>query len=297
MSTAEAWTVGKLLTWTTEYLKKSGSQSPRLDAEVLLSHARHCQRIELYTSFAEEPSEETKIAFREMVRRRAEGTPVAYLVGYKEFYSASFEVNPDVLIPRPETEHLIVEALDRAKQLRDARGDAHAELHIADVGTGSGVIAVTMAKHLKHCQVTAIDISPAALEVARRNAAKFAVDERQIRFVEGDLLSAVDSSPRFDMILSNPPYVSEGEYQQLDKSVREYEPRTALVAGPQGSETIARLLSAAPAHLASDGWLLFEFSPMLANRLPSLVGPGWQAPFVTKDYAGLARIVALRQTL
>ena len=297
MSTAEAWTVGKLLTWTTEYLKKSGSQSPRLDAEVLLAHARHCQRIELYTSFAEEPSEETKTAFREMVRRRAEGSPVAYLVGYKEFYSASFEVNPDVLIPRPETEHLIVEALDRAKQLRDARGDAQAELHIADVGTGSGIIAVTLAKHLKHCQITAIDISPTALEVARRNAAKFEISDQQLRFVEGDLFSAVDSEQRFDMILSNPPYVSEGEYQQLDKSVREYEPRTALVAGPQGSETIARLISAAPAHLASDGWLLFEFSPMMANHLPGLVGPGWQTPIVTKDYAGLARIVALRQTL
>ncbi len=296
MSTAETWTVGKLLTWTTEYLKNSGSHSPRLDAEVLLAHARGCQRIELYTSFADEPTEETKTAFREMVRRRAEGTPVAYLVGYKEFYSASFEVNPDVLIPRPETEHLIVEALDRAKQLREERGDAQAELHIADVGTGSGIIAVTMAKHLKRCTVTAIDISPSALEVARRNAAKFEVDEQQIHFVEGDLLAAVDSEQRFDMILSNPPYVSEAEFEQLDRSVREYEPCGALVAGPQGSETIARLIKAAPDHLASDGWLLFEFSPMLAGGLETLVGPDWQAPIVTKDYAGHPRIVALRRS-
>ena len=122
MNATDTWTIGRLLTWTTEFLKKNGSSSPRLDCEVLLAHARQCQRIELYTAFAEDPGEEVRAAFREMVRRRAEGTPVAYLVGYKEFYSERFEVNPDVLIPRPETEHLIVEALDRARQIQDGRG-------------------------------------------------------------------------------------------------------------------------------------------------------------------------------
>ncbi len=296
MSTAETWTVGKLLTWTTDFLKKNGAQSPRLDAEVLLAHARNCQRIELYTSFAEEPTEEAKTAFREMVRRRAEGTPVAYLVGYKEFYSASFEVNPDVLIPRPETEHLIVEALDRAKQIRDARCDPQAELQIADIGTGSGIIALTLAKHLKRCTLTAIDLSTAALDVARRNADKLAVDPQRIRFVAGDLFDACEPAQRFDMIVSNPPYVSEAEYEQLDKTVREYEPKGALVAGSLGSETIARLIATAPAHLADDGWLLFEFSPMLADKLETLLAPGWQSPIITKDYAGHARIVALKRT-
>lgn len=304
MSTAETWTVGKLLTWTTDYLKKNGSHSPRLDAEVLLAHARNCQRIELYTSFGEEPTDEAKTAFREMVRRRAEGTPVAYLVGYKEFYAASFEVNPDVLIPRPETEHLIVEALDRAKQLREERqasGDQaatpvqSAPLQVADVGTGSGIIAVTVAKHLPQCHVTAIDVARAALEVARRNAEKLEVDPQQIEFLEGDLLSTCPSERRFDLILSNPPYVSEAEYEQLDKTVRDYEPKGALVAGSQGSEIIARLIAAAPDHLAPDGWLLFEFSPMLAEHLPKLVGPQWQPPIVTKDLSGHLRIVALRQ--
>lgn len=295
MSTAEAWTVGKLLTWTTDYLKKNGSQSPRLDAEVLLAHARDCQRIELYTAFAEEPSDETKAAFREMVRRRSEGTPVAYLVGYKEFYSATFEVNPDVLIPRPETEHLIVEALDRAKQLRESRGDASAELRIADVGTGSGIIAISMGKHLKHCHVTAIDISPAALEIARRNAAKHELDETRITLVEGNLLDACPQGEPFDLILSNPPYVSQTEFEQLDKTVREYEPLTALVAGPLGSETIVQLMKQASAHLADDGWLIIEFSPMLAQQLGTWVPAGWQTPLVTKDYAGHARILSLQK--
>jgi release factor glutamine methyltransferase len=295
MSTAESWTVGKLLTWTTDYLKKHGSFSPRLDAEVLLAHARNCQRIDLYTSFTEEPNEETKTAFREMVRRRAEGTPVAYLVGHKEFYSASFEVNPDVLIPRPETEHLIVEALDRAKHLRASRGEPHAELRIADVGTGSGVIAITLAKHLPHCTLTAIDISPAALDVARRNAAKFELAEPMIEFLAGDLLTACEGRAPFDMILSNPPYVSQAEYEQLDKTVRDYEPLGALVAGPLGSETITRLLAAAPQHLAPDGWLIFEFSPMLADQLSSWLDGSWQTPCVTKDFAGHPRIVAVQR--
>ena len=296
MSTAEAWTVGKLLTWTTDYLKKNGSQSPRLDAEVLLAHARGCQRIELYTAFAEEPSDETKTAFREMVRRRSEGTPVAYLVGYKEFYSATFEVNPDVLIPRPETEHLIVEALDRAKQLRETRGDATHELRIADVGTGSGIIAISLAKHLKNCHVTGIDISPAALEIARRNAAKYELDETRITLVEGNLLGACQQHEPFDLILSNPPYVSQAEFEQLDKTAREYEPQAALVAGPSGSETIVQLMQQAPAHLADDGWLIIEFSPMLAEKIDSWIPAGWQAPIVTKDYAGHARIVSLQRS-
>ncbi len=295
MSTAETWTVGKLLTWTTDYLKKNGSHSPRLDAEVLLAHARECQRIELYTAFSEEPSEESRTAFREMVRRRAEGTPVAYLVGYKEFYSAQFEVNPDVLIPRPETEHLIVEALDRAKQLREERGSADGLLKLVDIGTGSGAIAITVAKQLKASHVTAIDISAAALEIAKRNAAKFQIGEDRIQFVEGDLLSACPPQQVFDLVLSNPPYVSDAEYEQLERSVREFEPKRALVSGPLGSEVITEILQQASNHLAEDGILIFEFSPMLAEKLPSLVTGAWQAPIVTKDYAGHARIVTLRR--
>lgn len=295
MSAAEVWTVGKLLTWTTDYLKKHGSQSPRLDAEVLLAHARECQRIELYTAFADEPSDETKTAFREMVRRRSEGTPVAYLVGYKEFYSAVFEVNPDVLIPRPETEHLIVEALDRAKQLREERRDDDARLRIADVGSGSGIIAISLAKHLTNCHVTAIDISTTALAVTRRNADKHEIDEGRMSFVEGDLLTACSADEKFDLILSNPPYVSLDEFQQLDATVREFEPQTALVSGPLGSEAIVRLLEQAPQHLAQDGWVIIEFSPMLAERIDTWLPPGWQTPIITKDYAGHARIIALRR--
>src|SRR3982751_4332946 len=154
----EPWTIGRLLSWTVEYLGKHGAENPRLDAEVLLAEARGCKRIDLYTAYGEPASDEVRTAFRELVRRRAEGTPVAYLVGRREFYSLDFEVNTDVLIPRPETELLVVALLDHMKN----RPANDSTIEIADVGTGSGILAVCAAKYVPNSRVTAIDISPAA---------------------------------------------------------------------------------------------------------------------------------------
>lgn len=297
MSTTDSWTVGRLLTWTTDYLKEHGSQSPRLDAEVLLAHARGCQRIELYTAFDDEPTEEARAAFREMVRRRAEGTPVAYLVGHKEFYSADFEVNPDVLIPRPETEYLIVEALDRAKQLANSTDvdRPNQVLRIADIGTGSGIIAITMALHFENCQVTAIDVSPAALEVTARNLQRHSSIAQRVEIRQGDLFSACEPNEQFDLILSNPPYVTEKEFADLDPSVRDYEPSQALRAGDDGLDVIRPLIADATARVVPGGFLIFEFSPMLADSLGTLVDDAWSEPTITKDGAGLARIVTLQR--
>ncbi len=295
MSTAEAWTVGRLLTWTTEYLKKNGSTSPRLDAEVLLANARNCERIELYTAFAEEPSEEVRTAFREMVRRRAEGTPVAYLVGHKEFYSMAFEVNQDVLIPRPETEHLVVEALDRAKQLHKREPDR--ALRIVDVGTGSGIIAVSLAKHLPNCKILATDSSPAALVVAQRNADRHRVLEL-LEFVQSDLLIDVAEQARFDLILSNPPYISQDEYEKLARCVRDHEPRGALVSGPKGTEIIERLITQATDRILPGGFLIVEISPMIAVAVESLVDRrDWAAPQFIKDLAGLTRVMTAQRLI
>ncbi len=202
-----------------------------------------------------------------------------------------FEVNSDVLIPRPETEHLVVAALDRAKELGTQK------LQIVDVGTGSGAIAVTIAKHLKNCHMTAIDKSTAALAVARRNAEKHQIGDDRIQFIESDLLSALPSDAMFDLVLSNPPYVSQAEYEQLPVTVRNFEPHLALVAGPAGSEVIERLLVEAQSRLNPGGYCIFEFSPMLNSRLQSFVGPGWDTPQVTKDLAGQARIVTLRKSV
>ncbi len=299
MSTTETWTIGKLLNWTTEFLEKHGASSPRLDAEVLLSHARECQRIQLYTAFEDEPTDEQKTAFREMVRRRSEGTPVAYLVGYKEFYSDTFTVNPDVLIPRPETEHLVVEAIDRAAELRAESSEQGRTLRIVDVGTGSGVIAIELARHVDDCQVMAIDQSETALTVARSNAEKFELSE-QIDFVHSDLLTAAGeqaSEQCFDIIVSNPPYITEEEFANLDLAVRDFEPKSALVGGPKGYELIVQLLAQAHSLLADGGFVIIEFSPMLAEKTGEFVDSDkWNIEKITKDLAGLARVITLKKT-
>ncbi len=289
-STAEVWTVGRLLTWTTDFLRGKGADSPRLDAEVLLAHARGCQRIELYTAFEEEPTEAVRTAFRELVGRRAKGAPVAYLVGRREFFSLMFEVTPDVLIPRPETESLVVRAIDLAKLL--GGGD----LRIADVGTGSGIVAVTVAKHVKSCQVTAIDVSPAAIEVAKRNAAKHSVSER-VEFVESDLFESIPSGTEFDLILSNPPYVASDEMAGLAADVRDYEPHLALDGGAKGTEVIARLIPQAAERLKAGGWLLMEVGADNASRVEQLVKANlaFELAETLRDIANLPRVVQAKK--
>ena len=303
----DPWTIGRLLSWTVDYLGKHGADNPRLDAEVLLAEARGCKRIDLYTAYGEPATDEIRTAFRELVRRRAEGTPVAYLVGRREFYSLDFEVNPDVLIPRPETELLVVALLDRVKK-QGARGSglgdgAEAELPapspqsptpitIADVGTGSGILAVCAAKYVPKSHVTAIDISPAALIVARRNAERHNVADR-ITFVEGNILSTEPSEPRFDYIVSNPPYVSTAEMEQLDRGVRDHEPELALYAGDKGTDVIARLIEQAAARLKLGGVLLIELSPMIAGEVEQLIRQQTSLDLgpTIRDLAGHARIV------
>jgi release factor glutamine methyltransferase len=302
MPAPEMWTVGRLLQWTTDYLKGRGADSPRLDAEVLLAEALGCKRIELYTAFDQTPKDEQRTAFRELVRRRAEGTPVAYLVGRREFYSLSFKVGPGVLVPRPETELLVVALLDLAKPRRAgtppadgaAAGelDPRASLAIADVGTGSGVLAVCAAKYLPGARVTAIDASPAALEIAAANAAAHGVAER-IEFVNSDLFAALPAQRRFDHILSNPPYVSAAEAATLPREVKDFEPREALVAGPKGTEVIERLIPQAAQRLNPGGHLLIEISPMIHDAVLNLLAaePRLEPGPTIKDLARLPRVV------
>ena len=283
----EPWTVGRLLQWTADFLKDHGADSPRLDAEVLLAEALGCRRIELYTSFDQVPGEEPRAAFRESVRRRAKGTPVAYLVGRREFYSMSFRVSPAVLIPRPETELLVVALLDRARSR--PVGEA---FELADVGTGSGIIAVCAAKHLPSCRVTAIDVSPAALEIARSNAVDHEVAKR-IEFVQSDLFAAVDPARRFDFVVSNPPYVAAAELQGLAAEVKDFEPRKALVAGQRGTEVIEALIPQAAQRLNPGGHLLIEVSPMVHDAVLSLLrrDDRFELGPTIKDLARLPRVV------
>ncbi|MBC8874518.1 MAG: peptide chain release factor N(5)-glutamine methyltransferase [Planctomycetes bacterium] len=288
MSESDNWTVGRLLTWTTDYLKQHDSDSPRLDAEVLLADARGCQRIDLYAAFDEVADERVRTEFREYVRRRALGEPVAYLVGYREFYSLSFRVTPDVLIPRPETEHLVVEVLDRLKE----QGSPETSARVADVGTGSGAIAIAVAKHAPSCTVMAIDASPKALEVAESNAERHHMADR-ITLIESDLFNAVPAEDQFDVVASNPPYVSESEWSELSKTVRDFEPRAALVAGPDGDEIIKRLIPQAAERLRADGWLLIEVSPMIEERVRASIAEDghFRRTEAAKDLSGAIRVV------
>jgi release factor glutamine methyltransferase len=302
-TTTDAWTVGRLLTWTTDFLKGKGADSPRLDAEVLLAHARGCKRIELYTAFEEEPAEAVRTTFRELVGRRAKGTPVAYLVGRREFFSLDFAVTPDVLIPRPETESLVVRAIDLAKQPSTqssnesaSQGTGRGNIRIADVGTGSGIIAVTMAKQVEKSQVTAIDVSPAAIEVAKRNAEKHGVADR-VQFVESDLFSKVAVDKKFDLVLSNPPYVASEEMTSLLADVRDHEPHLALDGGKLGTEIIERLIPQAAERLNPGGWLLIEVGAENARRVEELVrgNPSFELAETIKDIANLPRVVQAKK--
>jgi release factor glutamine methyltransferase len=253
-----------------------------------LAEARNCRRIELYTAFTDIPPEATRTAFRELVRRRAEGTPVAYLTGRREFYSLSFRVTPDVLIPRPETEFLVIAALDWLR----ARGPDAPPAQIIDIGTGSGIIAVCLAKHASTTHVMAVDISPAALEMARGNATEHGVAER-IDFLGSDLFAAVPADRKFDLIVSNPPYITTAEMADLAPDVRNFEPHLALEAGPDGTAVIKRLIPQAAERLTPGGKLLIEISPQIEKPVRALFEPDgrWELGPTIKDLAGLARVI------
>jgi release factor glutamine methyltransferase len=287
-STEDAWTVGKIIDWTTVHLKKHGSESPRLEAEILLAHARKCPRIQLYVQYNELLTDDQRAAMRDLVRRRAQAEPVAYLVGHREFFGLGFRVTPDVLIPRPETETLVLELLTAVKGQLNPR--------ILDVGTGSGCIAIAAAVNLPSAVVTATDISPKALAIACENAARHGVADR-IRFLEGDLYAPLVSGERFDVLVSNPPYVTDGEMETLPADVRLHEPALALRAGAAGLDVIARLISSAGSHIAPGGFLLIEIAPEQCGPVCALlkITALFEPARTVKDPWGKQRVITARQ--
>jgi release factor glutamine methyltransferase len=320
----DAWTVGRIIDWTTAHLRRHGSDTPRLDAEILLAHARGTSRIQLYVDYGVPLSEKERGTMRDLVRRRAQAEPVAYLVGYREFLGLKFEVSPQVLVPRPETETLVLELLAATRRTGLDDGDAipaslpsnpgaHGLLPIAttpetdpspepwsprilDVGTGSGCIAVAVATHLRHARITAIDLSPVALTLARRNAALHGVENR-VRFLEGDLFAPLAANERFDFIVSNPPYVPAGEIAELPPDVRLHEPHLALAAGADGLDVIRRLIADAPGRLVARGGLFIEISPEQATEVSRLFAAAGRFDSIEtrKDAAGTHRVVMGRR--
>jgi release factor glutamine methyltransferase len=260
-----------------------------VDAEVLLAEALHCKRIDLYgVRHAEPASDETRQRYRKLIGKRVEGCPVAYLVGRKEFYSLEFEVSPAVLIPRPDSELVVMECLALAKPLAAPR--------ICDIGTGSGNLAVAIAKHQPGAQVTAVDISADALAIARRNAEKHGAAER-IAFVQSDLFNSLETVDRFDFVVSNPPYIPASELQGLPVGVRDYEPHLALSGGPDGFQMADRLFAEAAAFLKPGGWLIIEIgAPQeAATRQRLAAHGGYQLEPTVYDFSGHPRVLKARR--
>jgi len=300
MSTAteKVWTLGELLDWTANHLAgKPHVETPRLDAEVLLAHVVGCKRIDLYgTRFAEVASPEVRKQFKDLVRRRLEGCPVAYLVGRKEFYGLELTVSPAVLIPRPDTEHVVMECLALAKAMDKPR--------IVDVGAGSGAIAIAIAKHHPTAFVTAIDVSADALKVAQDNATKQGVAAR-IRFVQGELFAPLarnaskegSADEQFDFIVSNPPYIADAEIPKLPIGVRQYEPLVALQGGPTGFAVFDRLIAEARTRLAPGGYLIVEIGT--AQEKPAreklAAMPEFSLSPTVYDFSGHPRVLKARR--
>lgn len=284
----EDWTVRRVLEWTIGHLKKHGSDSARLDAEVLLAHARGCQRIMLYTAYDEVLTETVRQKMRELVKRRSQAEPVAYLVGMKEFYSLSFEVTRDVLIPRPDTELLVMESLSRMSGCQNMR--------ILELGVGSGCISTAIAVNHKTCRLTGVDISEAALEVARRNVTRHKVSDR-VELLCGDLFTPLRDITPFDLLVSNPPYIPSDEIDTLDPTVRLHEPKLALDGGKDGLDVIRRIARDAPHYLRPGGWVLIEFTPEQAETIFALFAEeksGYTDVKILSDLGHQPRVLAAR---
>lgn len=283
------WTIRRVLEWTTGYLKERGSESPRLDAELLLAHARGCPRIHLYTAYDEPLPEPVRGRMRELVQRRAAAEPVAYLIGQREFFSLPFHVTPAVLIPRPDTETLVIEALSFLKSRSSAR--------VLDIGTGSGCVAVALAVNIPDARVTAVDVSSAALEVAQRNAERHGVDHR-VQFLEGDLFASLADDARFDAIVSNPPYVRTNEIPELQPDVRLSEPHGALDGGEDGLDIIRRIVDNAPDWMVPGGALMIECSPEQADLVRELLEAQgtYASAGIRQDLSNQPRVVIARRS-
>jgi release factor glutamine methyltransferase len=282
--TEERWTVGRLLTWTTDYLKRRGAESPRLDAEVLLAKVLSWERVQLYTRYEEEVGEQPRGDFRNLVRRRAEGMPVAYLVGRKEFYSLGLAVSPAVLIPRPDSEFVVVEFLAVTKGTEGIRS--------VDVGTGSGCLALACAQHHKTARFVAIDISPEALAVAAANARAHGLTDR-VEFRQGNRLEPVAGEPPFDVILANPPYIPTGDIPALEPGVRDYEPHCALDGGVDGLRMVAPLIAEAVPLLKTGGHLILEIGTGQEGPVRELIAaqPLLKLAPTVRDHANHPRVV------
>jgi release factor glutamine methyltransferase len=264
-----------------ELLENSGIRDPRPTAQLLLAHALNRDRAYLYTYPERELTTVEWIHFGRYIHERLGGKPVQHILKSAEFYGRPFRITPDVLIPRPETEHVVERALALASS----------SSRIVDVCTGSGILAITLALELKPAFTAASDISAPALAVARSTASALGA---RVEFVLCDLMDSLDAP--FDLIVANPPYIPSATIETLDAEVRDHDPRIALDGGPDGLDLYRRLIPQALTHLAPGGWLIMEIGFDQGESVPSLFGPGWSSLQVTNDLAGHPRVVEARRS-
>ena len=277
---AETWTVRALLAWARDWLAKKGVDSPRLDAELLLAHALGCSRTRLYVDFDKPLSPEELARVKPLLQRRAHREPVAYILGFREFYGRQFRVRPGVFIPRPETELLVQLALEALA------GAAR----VLDLCAGSGAVGVSIAAELPEARVDLVELSPDVAAAARENAEALAPG--RARVFEGDLFAALRETERYDAVLANPPYVAEDDQERLAPEIAVHEPHQALFAANRGRAVIERIVSEARSWLVPGGLLAVEIDPALSAFVGErFADAGFSRVRVVKDLAGLDRHV------
>lgn len=282
---AEEWTILKVLDWTREWFTKKDIDSARLDAELLIAHALGMQRVMLYAHFDQVLAQHELTSIRELVKRRSQREPVAYLTGEREFWSLAFHVDANVLIPRPDTETLI----EVCRTLLDGRGAPR----IADVGTGSGCIAISLAKEFSSASLVAYEISAPACAVAARNVERHALADR-VEIVESNLLDRAAGT--FDLIVANLPYIRSAEIATLEADVKNHEPLLALDGGADGLDPIRKLLDTATPYLNPDGAIALEAGFDQLDAVADLArSAGFVDVAITKDYGDNPRVCAARR--
>ncbi len=282
MAGGQVWTIGSMLKWSEQYFGSHGAETPRLDAEVLLSHLLGEKRIYLYVHFDQPLTADELANYKELVKRRTSGEPVAYICGEKEFMGLAFKVTPSVLVPQPDTETLVEAAIERLRGKNSPR--------IADICTGSGAIAIALAHYLPESSIVATDISADAVSIAKENAEALELSER-VQFFEGDLLAPL-TGETFDAIVSNPPYIPGADIESLPREVRA-EPRLALDGGADGLDFYRRLVGESAALLNDGGFLAVECGDTQAGAIAEMAAESFCKTEIVRDLADKERVVIL----
>jgi release factor glutamine methyltransferase len=314
-----SWTILTILRWTTDYFRTKGVSEPRASAEVLLAHTLGVSRLDLYLRFDQPLNPEELARFKALVVRRREGAPVAYLIGHREFWSLDFQVTPATLIPRPETETLVAATVEVAKDFgRGGQGrivpppspepppptpygeDVGAGLKLAlwgiEIGVGSGAVVVALAKELPQMRWVGVDLSIAALAVAKDNVRRHGMLER-IHLLQADLLTALNPQAAFELLVANLPYVPQAEWEQLPKEIKDFEPPQALLGGEEGLDLLRPLVRQAWQYVKTGGWVLLEVGDGQAEKVAALLADtGHYDPVEKiKDFNGIDRVVRARR--